>query len=415
MRPTSDADAEAWVLTTPTGLTLLAEATATPSPRPADLARWRKLAEPEFVAAALRLASSRSRGKAKFSRAERMWFEPVGLEQATAETVARYKARRFHGGEVVDLCCGIGGDSLALAGEARVAAVDADAGMCRRTRWNAEVYDVGDRLDVIQARAERFAVPASWLVHVDPDRRQGPVSGGSPQRSRELAGYVPGLDYLLALARRVHGGAIKVGPASDVFDHFGATDCELEVISLGGECKEATVWFGDLATGRRRATRLPEGASWTDRDGPQDPYLALPVSPPSTWVYDPDPALRRAGLLESFAAAHGLARCAPGIDFLTSPEWVESPFLTGFKTVETLPLDLKTIKKLVAARGLGPLEIKTKGLDLRPESLRAQLKPRGPHPASLLLMGGRGTAAAVLAERTTGPNAVRTDDATPAP
>jgi hypothetical protein len=120
---------------------------------------------------------------------------------------------------------------------------------------------------------------------------------------------------------------------------------------------------------------------------------------PSTWVYDPDPSLGRSGLLESFAAAHGLARCAPGIDFLTSPERIDSPFLAGFETWEVLPLDLKKIKRRVAERQLGPLEIKTKGLDLRPETLRAQLKPNGPHPATLLLMGGPGTARAVLARR----------------
>jgi hypothetical protein len=396
MRPTSDADAEYRVLTTPTGVSLLEQVRAVVSPRPADLERWRRLAEPELVTAALRLATNRNRGKAKFSRAERMWFEPVGLEQSTAEPVARHKARRFADSKVLDLCCGIGGDTLALGEVARVVAVDADEGMCRRTRWNAEVYEVAEHVEVVQARAERIALPARWQVHIDPDRRQV-----APQRSRDLAGYVPGFDYLRALPAQVRGGAIKLGPASDFLEHFGSPDWELEVISLEGECKEVTAWFGDLVlvSGSRRATRLPEGATWTDRDGPQNPYLSVPVSSPDTWVYDPDPALRRAGLLESFATAHGLTRCAPGNDFLTGPDWVDSPFLAGFKTVEILPLDLKTLRKLVTARQLGPLEIKTKGLDLRPEAVRAQLKPRGSHPATLLLMGGPGPAIAVLAQR----------------
>ncbi|WP_406700907.1 hypothetical protein V5E97_19135 [Singulisphaera sp. Ch08] len=57
----------------------------------------------------------------------------------------------------------------------------------------------------------------------------------------------------------------------------------------------------------------------------------------------------------------------------------------------------------MTARKLGPLEIKTKGTDLRPEALRAQWKPRGPHPATLLLMGGKGTARAILASRRSAP------------
>ena len=117
MRATTDADAEAWVLSSDQGLALLAEVSVVAAPLPADLTRWRKLASPDQVAGAVRLAEARRRGAAKFTRADRMWFEPTGLEQATAEPVARHKAARFAGraATVVDLCCGIGGDTLALA------------------------------------------------------------------------------------------------------------------------------------------------------------------------------------------------------------------------------------------------------------------------------------------------------------
>ena len=95
-----------------------------------------------------------------------MWFEPIGLEQATAEPVARHKARRFAGELVVDLCCGIGGDALALAEHSRVLAVDAERGMCRRTLWNGAAYDVADHLLAILGRAEQFPRPARGLVHM---------------------------------------------------------------------------------------------------------------------------------------------------------------------------------------------------------------------------------------------------------
>jgi hypothetical protein len=96
---------------------------------------------------------------------------------------------------------------------------------------------------------------------------------------------------------------------------------------------------------------------------------------------------------------HGLARCTPGVDFLTSSERAVSPFLAAFETLDVFPLDLKTLKRVVAERRLGPLEIKTKGLDLLPEQVRNRLRPGGPNPATLLLMGGRGPALAVLARR----------------
>src|SRR5690242_5766541 len=108
MSPPGAVEAEAAVLTTEVGRALLAEIGAVPTPGPSDLTRWRSSAPAGWVAAALRLAAARRRGAAKFSKADRMWLEPEGVEQATAEPVARHKARRFGSGPVVDLCAGVG-------------------------------------------------------------------------------------------------------------------------------------------------------------------------------------------------------------------------------------------------------------------------------------------------------------------
>ena len=72
-------------------------------------------------------AELRLRARAKFDRAGRMFFTRSGLEQASAEVVARHRARRFDtAGPVADLCCGIGGDLIALAERHPVLAVDID-------------------------------------------------------------------------------------------------------------------------------------------------------------------------------------------------------------------------------------------------------------------------------------------------
>jgi len=392
----NDFEAEAAVLSSDPGRGLLAEVAGVARAGPSDVARWRKAFEPEWVAAALRLVEGRRKGAAKFDRADRMWLDPVGSEQATAEVVARHKARRFGGGGVVvDLCSGIGGDSLALAASSDVIAVDLDAGMARRAAWNAGVYGVEGRVMAVRGRAEDFPIPAGARVHVDPDRR---ASGRG--RAREVRDYAPGLGALLALAGSSRGGAIKLGPASDFGAHFAGSGFEVELVSLAGECKEATAWFGDLAGPgvRRRATCLPVGATWTDRDGPTSPGAG--AGPLGAFVFDPDPSLARAGLLDGFAAANGLFRFAPGVDLLTGPGRVTSPFLATFGVVEVFPLDLKVLRREVAARGLGPLEIKTRGLEIRPEAYRAALRPAGPNPATWLLVAGRGEPGrAILARR----------------
>jgi len=386
-------DDEAWVLSTDEGRSLLAEATGVAAPGPVHLMRWRKTAEPGRVAAAVRLADGQRRGASKFARADRMWFEPTGLEQATAEAVARHKAARFAGraGRVIDLCCGVGGDTIALAATgAGVLAVDLDQGMTRRALWNAGVYGVADRVAAVRARAEAFELPRGAWVHVDPDRR-----APGRRRALDVADYRPGLGFLRSLTRAAEGGAIKLGPASDFAAHFERF--EVELISLWGECKEATVWFAAAATCRRRATRLPEGASWTDRDGPGRAFAE--AGPVDRYVFDPDPALTRSGLLDAFAVAHGLLRIADGIDYLTGPTRIVSPFLDAFEVDATLPLDLKRVRREVAARGFGPLEVRTRGVDLTPEAVRAAVKPGVGAPGTLILAGGQGPARAVLARR----------------
>ncbi|MFO0908344.1 MAG: class I SAM-dependent methyltransferase [Isosphaeraceae bacterium] len=388
----ADHEHEFEVLTTETGRKLLDAAAALTSPGPADLERLRRTASPALVSAALRLAATRRRARDKFDRADRMWFEPTGLEQATAERVARHKARRFAHPDrlVVDLCCGVGGDALALSEVCGrgVIAVDSDPAMLLRTRWNVAAYGAIERLLPVVARAERFPIPRDAWIHVDPDRRAVRAEG---RRARSVDDYAPGLDFLRVQIQAGRHGALKLSPASDFAAHFDEPELEIELVSQGGECKEATIWMGDARTCRRRATVLPSGATWISHTRPA-PGAPL-VRDVGRWVFDPDPSLSRSGLLDDFARAHQLARFNPGVDFLTHDDSVESPFLARFEVQAVVPLDFKRLRRELRARDVGPLVIKTRGVRVRPEDLRARLGLNGSHPMTLLLAGGDGPAA----------------------
>ena len=122
-----------------------------------------------IVRAALTMCDLRKRAAAKFSRASEMWFDRVGLEQSTSEAVAEYKARRFSG-DVVDICSGIGGDSIAMAARANVTSIDRVEARCLCASWNAEVYGVELQ---VQTREASVGDAAGRLVHIDPDQRAG--------------------------------------------------------------------------------------------------------------------------------------------------------------------------------------------------------------------------------------------------
>jgi hypothetical protein len=207
-----------------------------------------------------------------------------------------------------------------------------------------------------------------------------------------------------AISQVAAAGAIKLSPASDFTRHFSDGRYEIEVISLRGECKEATVWFGDAVTCQRRATKLPEGITWTDRGDLSQARAS--VKELASVIFDPDPSLIRAGLLDDFATVHGLARVGNGVDYLTGEVLQSTPFLTPFRVLETSPVDVKQLRRQLAARDIGTLEIKVRGLEIRPEQLRPALRLSGPRSASLLLYGGDGRAHAVLAERISGPSPV---------
>lgn len=105
----------------------------------------------------------------------------------------------------------------------------------------------------------------------DPARR----SGG--RRIFDPAGYSPPFDFLLRLAEEVPLTGAKVAPG--IPHELVPEGTEAEWVSDGGEVKEAVLWWGGLATARRRATLLPGGASLTATGAP-DP----PVAPPGRWL-----------------------------------------------------------------------------------------------------------------------------------
>src|SRR5439155_26494413 len=112
-----------------------------------------------------------------------------------------------------------------------------------------------------------------------------------------------GLEVLKTLMSQCRGGAVKLSPATNFVGKFPGA--EIELISLRGECKGATIWFGELA-GREpfRATVLPSGQSLA-----ADPLSArADVALVKAFVFDPDPSLVRSGLLDVLAERLQLAR-----------------------------------------------------------------------------------------------------------
>src|SRR5258708_4163395 len=148
----------------------LAEATMLRRDYPADL-----------VAAAMAQHELRVKARAKFSRAMEMLFTRGGYEQSTSEPIARHRAQRFAGAaRIADLCCGIGGDLIALAAGSEVLAVDRDPVHARLAQHNAGVYGVAGNAQARVADVRDVDLAGTDAVFIDPARRADARSRGTP-------------------------------------------------------------------------------------------------------------------------------------------------------------------------------------------------------------------------------------------
>ena len=359
------------------------------------LERYRRQYPVELVNAAVGLIQLRRRAGGKFSRAAEMFFTRDGLEMASAEPVARYTAQRFAGlPYVMDLCCGIGGDALALASAARkVTAVDRDPLALEMARSNARIAALHDRLDFVQAEVTEFIQKAPLLlgrpsaIFVDPSRRETAAAAKRPEH------YSPPLSWCLILTSIAPRVGIKVSPALDYDAALAGIEAEVEIISLRGECKEAMLWLGDFRTGHRRATLLPADNTLTD-DGPTSDALG----DIGAWIYEPDPAVIRAHLVQRLAGAYDLRRIDPDIAYLTGDRQVASPFMVGYHVTEVIPWSLKRLNASLQARGIGKVTIKKRGFPLTPEELHPKLKRIGSRQATLICTRALGKPVVILVD-----------------
>ncbi len=372
------------------GQAVLAELAAAPvsdDTHMAVAARLREQLGPERARAALETTLLRQRAARKFSRAAAMVFTRDGLEQATAEPIAAHRAARFAAAgvaTVADLGCGIGGDTLALAGAgAGVIAIDRDPLRLLMTAANAAAYGVAER--VALAQADLLTLPPARVeaFFFDPARRSGGGPHAAPSRRlRAVADYQPPLSLIDGWRRAVPRGAVKVGPG--IGDDETPAGVEVEIVSLAGEVKEAVLWYGELRTAARRATLMPGGHTLS---GEADVVGAgvVPAVAPRAYLYEPDGAVIRAHLVGLLANQLDAALLDPHIAYLTADTARPTPFARLFAIDDALPFQLKRLRAALRARNIGRVTIKKRGSPLEPEALRQALRLRGPNEAVIFL------------------------------
>lgn len=348
----------------------------------------RRSLDPELATAALGQAELRTAARAKFGPlAERLLFTPDGLEQATRIELADHRAGRFAAAgvsDVLDLCCGIGADVLAFqrVGLA-VTAVERDPA-------TAAIAAANTGATVLTGNAEDADWAAADAVFCDPARR------GGFGRTFDPAAFSPSFGFVTAVLEQARFAAAKLAPG---LDHaLIPPGVEAEWVSFAGGVKEAVLWsagFGQPGITRRATVissrtkaQLTDADAWTDTVGELGDYL-----------YEPDGAVIRAGLVQQVAALlPGGRRIDEHLAYLSADRPLGTPFARGFAILEVLPYSVKRLRTALRARQAGIVEIKKRGVDIDPAALRRELKPTGPNSLTVLLARVGEQRLAILAE-----------------
>ncbi len=174
-------------------------------------------------------------------------------------------------------------------------------------------------------------------------------------------------------------------------------DAETQWVSVDGDVVEAGLWFGPLRTdpdpghpgGSGRSALVLRGR---EAHVVHDAGLGHAESGPvGAYLYEPDGAVIRAGLVDQVAADVVGRLVDPTIAYVTSDALHPTPLATAYRVLDVLPFGLKRLRTYLRERGVGRLTIKKRGTAVVPEQLRKQLDLRGAVEATIVLTRVGGT------------------------
>jgi hypothetical protein len=190
---------------------------------------------------------------------------------------------------------------------------------------------------------------------------------------------------------------MKLGPGID--RDLIPAGAEAQWISVDHDVVELGLWFGAVArTGITRAALVIGSHGAAELTAAKDSADAE-VGKLGEFLYEPDGAVIRARLIGDLARSIGGRMLDRTIAYITADDAIDTPFASRFRVIESFPFDERLLKKELAARGIGRLEIKKRGMDVDPAKLRTKLNPKGDASGTLILTRVGGKRMALLADR----------------
>ncbi len=333
------------------------------------------------LSAVVELVQLRKRGRQKFLSTDCMFFERDALEQASGAAVANHRAGRFDGIRYVcDGNAGIGGDSIAIGKTVeKLTCVEIDPVRCIFLRENLAMNGIDASVIEGDIREMTDSIGSFDALMLDPARRHG------SRRTRKLSEIEPSIKEIETLTAHVENACVKMPTwisAEDI-----EVPCELEWVSTESGLKEAVMWTGGFVRSNTTVSLIHKDAVLTDRDLPDD---KPEITKAGSYLFEPDPALIRSGLLGRKAASLGMTRIDDDIAYMSSDTPVDDPFFRAYRITKSMKFGLKRLSEALRDMDAGIVTVKKRGFPMLPEEVIAKLRLNGEKHATIVLSREKG-------------------------
>lgn len=336
------------------------------------ITQLRQSLTPEQASAILITIRLRQKAVEKFpDYAENMLFTDQSLQQASDFRIRQYRANLNETQTVLDLCCSIGSDALSFAQAGHmVTGMDIDPTRIAIAKHNAAVMGLTVDFQVADVTATDFR---SDFIFFDPARR---TADGN--RIFDVERYIPPLS--LIHRHHAHEIAVKLSPAVDLaqLEPYGG---QVEFISVEGDLKEAILW-------KNRPQSPPFATLVTDtvHHFRHETESEVEVAAPNQWLFEPDPSILRAGLVQDLAAKMDATMLDETIAYLTMDKRVDTPWGRYWQILDWMPFNLKKLRRYLVEHQVRHITVKKRGFPMSPEEVIAKLKLRKGSESRVLVM-----------------------------
>lgn len=283
-----------------------------------------------------------------------LWFSTEGIlfppalniEQSSSEKAAEYKASLIEGQKIADLSGGLGVDTLFFSRRfEQVWHIEIDQNLHEIARHNLKKLHA-DRVMCINDEAIAFLESSNekfdW-IYVDPSRRDE-----HKKKVFRLEDCSPDLvENLDVILSRCDNLLIKLAPFLDISDALKQLKKveEVQVVAIDNEVKELLFKIGNDVSDEPRISAVNLLKNRIDKiTGTSLLDFEIPYGPVKKYLYEPNAAIRKAGLYPALAKQYDLIKIHPNSHLFTSDALINFPGRT-FLVEKQMKYSPRKIKK----------------------------------------------------------------------